>query len=103
MVEGVRCSACGYPAAQPLPRCPLCGAPVARESFGPEGRVWSSTVVHVPLPGREVPYGLAYVDLDDGPRVLAHSEAATPLPIGARVQLAGMSRDGDVIVAAIER
>lgn len=62
--------------------------------FGPEGVVWSATVVRVPLPGRAPPYGLAYVDLDDGPRVLAHVQGET-VPIGARVRLRGVTRHGD--------
>jgi uncharacterized OB-fold protein len=55
-------------------------------------------VVRIPVPGRTPPYALAYVDLDDGPRVLAHAD--DPVDIGARVRLAA-SRDGDVRVEVV--
>jgi uncharacterized OB-fold protein len=52
----------------------------------------------VPLPGRIPPYALAYVDLDDGPRVLAHLDGEPRrLPAGARVGLSGLSVDGDLV------
>jgi uncharacterized OB-fold protein len=62
--------------------------------------VWSSTVVRVPVQGRTIPYSIAYVDLDEGPRVLAHvaSGAVEALLIGARVELDGMNERGDVLV-----
>ena len=98
-VAGVRCTACRHPVAGPRPRCPVCAAPVEHATFGPGGTVWSSTCVRVPVPGRSPPYGLAYVDLDDGPRVLVHTGGTDPLPIGARVRLA-TSAD-DVVVEAV--
>jgi uncharacterized OB-fold protein len=55
-------------------------------------------VVRVPVPGRTPPYALAYVDLDDGPRVLAHADDA--VPIGARVRLAE-SAQGDVRIEVL--
>jgi uncharacterized OB-fold protein len=99
-VAGVRCTACGYPSGVARPRCPVCAADVAAERFGPDGVVWSSTVVHIPLPGREGAYGLAYVDLLDGPRILAHTDAAGGrLPIGTRVRiLPGPAGAGDIRV-----
>lgn len=69
-------------------------------SFGPGGSVWSSTVVRVPIPGRTPPTVMAYVDLDDGPRVLCHvGSAVERLPIGSRVQLVGMTSHGDLEVS----
>ena len=107
-LEGVRCSACGTAFAFARPRCPACAGPVAAASFGPGGTVWSATVVRIPVPGRTPPYGLAYVDLDDGPRILAHTRgsgagagagaAAAPLPIGSRVALTGLTPEGDPLV-----
>jgi uncharacterized OB-fold protein len=94
LVEGRRCTACGEVAAFAWPACPACGGPVEPARFGPEGTVWSATVVRIPVPGRTPPYGLAYVDLDGGPRVLAHTGG--PVPIGARVRLVpGEGDDGD--------
>jgi uncharacterized OB-fold protein len=56
-------------------------------------------VFRVPLPGRDPPYVLAYVDLDDGPRVLAHVPGpAERVPVGSRVRVAGRSELGDLTV-----
>jgi uncharacterized OB-fold protein len=66
-------------------------------AFGPEGQVWSSTVLRVPLPGRRPPYGLVYVDLDDGPRVLGHSRAEATPAVGERVTLQTVSDLGDLV------
>jgi len=109
-VAGQRCRSCGEVAAFAWPRCPACRGEVEPAAFGPDGTVWSSTVVRIPLPGRTPPYALAYVDLDDGPRVLAHVVAppngprgpvdAAP-PIGGRVRLAAPSPDGDVAVEVL--
>lgn len=93
-MEGRRCTSCGEVTAHPWPACPACGGAVEQARFGPEGTVWSATLVRIPTPGRTPPYGLAYVDLDDGPRVLAHTAGA--MPIGARVRL---GRDGDDLTA----
>ncbi|MGV0794990.1 Zn-ribbon domain-containing OB-fold protein [Mycolicibacterium sp. XJ1819] len=72
VVVGSRCQACGREQAFQWPRCAACGGPTATARFGPEGVVWSSTVVRIPVAGYAPPYCLAYVDLDEGPRVLAH-------------------------------
>lgn len=99
VVSGARCRACGYVMAFERLRCPRCTGPVADADFGPGGTVWASTVVRVPVPGRTPPYSLAYVDLDDGPRVLAHvAGVVEPPPIGARVRLEELSQDGDLQV-----
>ena len=97
-VPGVRCVECGYPAAGERPRCPRCHGRVAPAGFGPAGTVWSSTVVRIPVPGREPPYALAYVDLDDGPRVLAVTTGESRLPVGARVTVTSVDDEGMVHV-----
>ena len=96
MVAGVRCTRCGYPAASARPRCPACRGPVEPAEFGPGGTVWSATVVRIPVPGREPPYALAYVDLDDGPRVLSHLDCADALDVGTRVRLTAPAADPDL-------
>ena len=93
-----RCAACGYVAAGELPACPLCGADVSPAHSGPRGKVWASTVVRIPVPGREPPYGLAYVDLEDGPRILAHTPGDAALPVGSNVELGPLSEAGDPTV-----
>ena len=100
-VSGRRCHACGEVTAFAWPRCPVCGGPVGEAEFGPEGTVWSSTVVRIPVPGRTPPYALVYVDLDDGPRVLAHTRSGEPVPIGARVRLRDVDDLGDLAVEVL--
>lgn len=100
-VVGARCVRCGYTTAPAAPWCPACQS---REqlgaTFGPGGTVWSSTLVHIPVGRWKPPYALAYVDLDDGPRVLAHLQVPSPLRVGARVRIVGGDEGGDLIVAA---
>jgi uncharacterized protein len=96
---GWRCQTCRHPMLWAAPRCPLCAGAMTPEAFGPEGVVWSSTVVRVPIPGRTPPYAMAYIDLMDGPRVLAHVDGpAERLPVGSRVTLVEHSADGDIVV-----
>lgn len=103
VVAGGRCRRCREAHAFSWPRCATCGGELEPASFGPGGTVWSSTVVRIAVPGRTAPYGLAYVDLDDGPRVLAHvaptgDDAVTAVEIGASVRLTAPSPDGDLVV-----
>lgn len=62
--------------------------------------MFSSTVLRIPVPGRTPPFTLAYVDVDDGPRILAHvdgpDEALVP---ESRVALSGWTELGDPVVA----
>jgi uncharacterized OB-fold protein len=100
-VVGVRCTECGYPAAQrEIPWCPVCHAAVEPERFATEGTVWSATVVRIPVGERRPPFALAYVDLDDGPRLLVHLDDPTAPSIGTRVRITGTDR-GD-LVASVE-
>lgn len=102
VVVGRRCRSCAEPVAYAWPRCPACGAAVAPAEFGPRGTVWSSTVVRIAVPGHTPPYALAYVDLEDGPRVLAHVAGADePVRIGADAWLIGASDDGDLQVEVV--
>ena len=69
--------------------------------YGPTGTVWSTTVVHITVPNQQSPYALAYVDLDNGPRVLAHVDRADRrLAVGQIVHLVEATGDGDVQVTA---
>lgn len=94
-VAGSSCTACGFVTASAVPRCPVCGSDVAPAAFGPEGIVFASTVMRIRIPPRNPPFGLAYVILDDGPRVLAHAEVDRPLAVGARVRLTPPPGDAD--------
>ena len=92
------CGACGYVVAGTVATCARCGGETAASDAGPRGRVWAATVVRIPVPGRTPPYGLAYVDLDDGPRVLAHFAAEAAPAVGSTVALAPQSEAGDLTV-----
>jgi len=98
-VLGVRCTACRYPAAQDgIPWCPVCYSPVEPARFATTGAAWSSTVVAIRVGERRPPFGLAYLDLDDGPRVLVHLADPAVVPIGARLRITGT--DGGDLVAS---
>lgn len=99
-VLGVRCRDCRHPSPQVVPRCPACFGEVEPARFGPEGTVWASTVVHLPVLDREPPFALAYVDLDDGPRVLAHLPSEEIVAPGTRVAVTG-DDDGDIEVEVV--
>lgn len=95
---GFRCEVCGLAVGLRGPMCPACRGRLVSESFGPEGIVWSSTILRVALPGREPPLSLLYVDLTDGPRVLGHFRNEDPhrVDVGKRVRLVGMTSGGDL-------
>lgn len=94
---GVRCTACRYPAAQAeIPWCPVCFGALHPERFAVTGTAWSSTVVAIPVGERRPPFGLAYLDLDDGPRVLVHLAEPAVVPPGTRLRVTGTDR-GDLV------
>lgn len=102
VISGVRCSECDHPMAVPTMSCIRCRGAVTAATFGPGGQVWASTVVRIAVGDRTPPYALAYVDLDDGPRVLAHlsDPEAEPPNVGSLVRLVE-PRDGDVVVEVL--
>ena len=97
-IVGCRCERCGYSAALPAPWCPRCRGGLRSVTFQPGGVVWSATVLRVALPDRPPPTSLAYVDIDDGPRVLGHVADRTDdrLRAGDRVKLTGLTEAGDL-------
>ena len=97
-LEGWRCTSCSFAVSLKAPWCPKCRGELVATEFGPGGAVWASTVVRVALPGRTPPYGLVYVDLDGGPRVLGHLRTDPParVRVGRRVALVGRSPEGDL-------
>lgn len=85
---GSRCDACGFASHQrDLPWCAACYGPLRSAIFASTGTVWAATVIHIPVAGHEPPFALAYCDVDDGPRVLVHLEAAEALSPGTPVEL----------------
>jgi uncharacterized OB-fold protein len=102
-VLGVRCTACRYPVAPAgVPWCPVCWSAVEPARFPATGTAWSSTVVAIPVGERRPPFGLAYLDLDDGPRVLVHLAEPAVLEPGARLRITGTDR-GDLVAAREEQ
>ncbi|SHL42635.1 hypothetical protein SAMN05443637_12832 [Pseudonocardia thermophila] len=96
-VVGLRCTQCRYPVPQRrIPWCPVCYGSVAEARFATTGIAWSSTVVQIAVGGRKPPFALAYLDLDDGPRVLVHLAEPAVVPIGTRLRITGTD-DGDLV------
>ena len=85
---GSRCDACGtrlFPARTFCPACDSEAVP-AGVVLAPEGCVFSFTTVRQAPGNRPVPYTLAYVDLEDGVRVLAQIDP-TPAGMGDAVHI----------------
>ena len=77
-----RCNACGKFWFPPSGRCVHCLSPdfAWRESAG-KGRIYSSVVFHRvyhPAFEADVPYAVAIVELDEGPRLLANIVGTPP-------------------------
>jgi len=86
------CDACGAVIWYPRSMCPACGGTsISWADASGLGTVYSFSVVHRGA-GRyrdAVPYVVAYVELDEGPRVLTNLVGCPPdeVHIGQRVQL----------------
>ncbi len=95
-----RCGGCGLLRHPPGPMCPECGAtkPTHLVSEG-RGEVFSYVVHHHPaVPGREVPFVVALVELDEGVRMLAELVDLAPadVHIGLPVEVGFREIDGDL-------
>lgn len=100
-VHGLRCTVCRNPSAQrDLPWCPVCRGPLVDDTFSPLGSMWASTVVAIPVGNRKPPFALGYIDLDDGPRVLAHLALPVSVPIDTRVMVTGVEH-GDLVAEVV--
>jgi uncharacterized protein len=67
-----RCTACDTWLGRPLERCSNCGEPTAFTNAAGTGTIYSYIVVHnpsVPAFAHLVPYVIALVELDEGPRL----------------------------------
>ncbi|MGP0032808.1 MAG: Zn-ribbon domain-containing OB-fold protein [Acidimicrobiales bacterium] len=83
------CGECRRPRHPPLPRCPWCATRTFAEveSAG-RGVVYAFVTAHVAVsPGyaAELPYTVATVELDEGPRLVGRVESLHPVAIGAGV------------------
>lgn len=87
------CGACQCATAQPVVLCPNCGAPdLAWQQASGRGTVYSVTVVRSG-PGRDTPYCVALVDLEEGPRLMSRVEGLPPEEV--RI---GMAVTAEVVV-----
>lgn len=88
-----RCNGCAAWIWYPRGFCPVCGSlDTAWHEASGRGRVYSYTVVRKSgLPGWSelVPYVIAYVELDEGPRVMSNIVGCDPdtLTIGSAVRV----------------
>lgn len=88
------CLACGHMQFPPRHLCPVCWSDRLEWSqHGGRGRVYSVTTVHrAPVPGMEVPYVLAMVELDGGLRMMANIVGPD----------AGQAKIGDSVSVSVE-
>ena len=99
-----RCEGCGLVFAYPRRFCPGCWCgDHCWQRMGGWGRIWTFTEVHVAFYddtwAGDVPYVVAVVELDEGPRLLSNLVESDPdrLSIGDRVQVVFPDRpDGEV-------
>jgi uncharacterized OB-fold protein len=95
-----RCTGCRTWQHPPLERCRRCGGAMAFEPVSGEGTVFSFIVVrHPAVPGHEIPYVVAFVELAEQPglRMTAVVDAdpdtvAIGMPV--RVRMVGIGADG---------
>lgn len=75
-----RCSSCGRISWYPRPFCPFCGGPTTLVPATGRGTVYSYTIVRRARGAfREcAPYVVAYVELEEGPRILSNVVGCDP-------------------------
>jgi uncharacterized protein len=89
-----RCAVCRRWRHPPRVRCAQCGsADWQWEATAGRGAVYTWTVVHqalVPMFAEDLPYAVAVVELDEGPRLVTAVRGIAPqaLTIGLRVEVA---------------
>jgi len=93
------CTACGRFTHFPADACAGCGdtAHLGWREVGGRGRVYTFSVVHrSAVPGFEVPYVIAWIDLSEGPRVFGGVVGCSPddVSIGMPVQVVFEDRAG---------
>lgn len=86
-----RCTECGTWLPRPVERCAECGGPASFSEVAGTGTVYSFIVVHhatVPTFASLVPYVIALVEFDEGPRLpgILLGEHGPGVAIGQRVR-----------------
>lgn len=104
-----RCATCRQVRFYPRALCPACWSDDVQwvEASG-RGRVHSFTVIHrppAPAFAARVPYVVALIDLEEGPRMMANvvGDDARQVAIGDRVRVTFERRAGDVAVPQFVR
>ena len=103
-----RCTSCGYYLHPPSPRCPKClSDAVAPSAVSGRGTVYSYTINRQAwVPGLEVPFVLAIVELDEQPGLRLMTNLVECLPeeaaIGMPVEVAFVER-GEVFVPVFHK
>ena len=88
-----RCTACGAHQFYPRPFCLRCQSAVEWVESAGRGVVYAQTEVHVETPGGPpLPYTVAVVELDEGPRLTTHI-VGPAVPIGGRVRVDWRERE----------
>lgn len=68
-----RCRSCREMYFPPRPFCPECGSrDVAVEKASGRATLHSYVINHLPSPGREGPFAVAVVELEEGPRMMSN-------------------------------
>jgi uncharacterized protein len=103
-----RCTSCGYWIHPPSPRCPKClGDAVEPSAVSGRGRVYSFTINRQAwVPGLEVPFVIAMVELDEQPglRLMTNIVDCAPeeVEIGMPVEVAFVER-GEAFVPVFHK
>ena len=98
---GLRCQSCHSLTFPPLGVCRVCGSNrLTAESIQNQGTLRTFTVIRVPPQGREAPYIVAMVELEEGPWVMGNLIDVDPNNadlglIGKKVRLATQQVPGD--------
>lgn len=103
-----RCEECGRLRHPPGPLCPSCGAarPTGRTGYAVStgrGEVYSYVVHHhPPVPGRELPFVVALVSLEEGVRMLGELVDVEPeeVRIGLPVEVTFQRVDDELVLPA---
>ena len=108
---GMQCGSCSAKFLGSRVACGKCGETdkLSEVKFGDEGEIYVFSVVHQTVPGLEVPYIGAIVDLDDGVSIRANvygldAEKPDASWFGKRVKMftevTAQDREGNDVVAA---
>ena len=106
---GLECKKCGAILFPPMAVCRDCGgSELGTVSLSGEGRLRTFTVVRVAPEGREPPYIVAMVELEEGPFVIGNlvdvdADETTMALMGQKVRLGSRLVQGDLYSAGDAR